>query len=91
MMVSPFSYSRRALLIERRMAGVIVLSSLMLATRTDATPRISFNARLMSSTSALSSSVIIICDALSFDVTVAIIIIIETFRLQRYKFFLIIE
>ena len=48
MMVSPFSYSRRALLIERR---------------------------------------IIICDALSLDVTVAIIIIIETFRLQRYKFF----
>jgi hypothetical protein len=38
-----------------------VLPSLMVATRTDATPRISFRAFLMSDMSALSSSVIIIC------------------------------
>ena len=44
------------------MAGVMVWSSLMVAVRTEAMPRIIFSARLMSATSALSSSVTIIWD-----------------------------
>jgi len=44
------------------MAGVLVWSSLMVAVRTEAMPRIIFSARLMSATSALSSSVTIIWD-----------------------------
>ena len=58
------------------MADVMVLSSLIVATRTDAMPRISFSARLMSATSALSSSVIIIWAGLGMDVVVAIIVLL---------------
>jgi hypothetical protein len=59
---------------ERRMAGVIVWSSLMVAVRTEAMPRIIFSARLMSATSALSSSVIIIWGELGMVVAIIYII-----------------
>jgi hypothetical protein len=87
-MVSPLAYSRRALLIERRMAGVIVLSSLRVATRTEAMPRISFKAFLMSAMSALSSSVIIICAGLEIDVADAISLLFNDSLLQNYEIIL---
>ena len=62
LMVSPLAYSRRALLIERRMAGVMVLSSLRVTVRTDDMPRIIFSALRMSATTASDSSVTIIWD-----------------------------